>query len=142
MTVRYSPGQLNSLLAKIKLDQTLCFVDIYSGAQPASSANPQTGTLLATVTLEGDGVTGLTFDDPVGAVMGIPSGVNWQATGLADGTAGSFRLRTAIDTNVQSETELRIDGAVGTSSGDMILSNVQIKTGAPLTIDVFNITLR
>ena len=141
MAVRYSTGQLSSLLAKIKLDQTLAFVDIYTGAQPSSSDNPQTGTLLATVTLEGDGVTGLTFDDPVGAVMGIPSATNWGATGLADGTAGSFRLRTSTDTNVQSETELRIDGAVGTSSGDMILSNVQIKTGAPMSIDIFNITL-
>ena len=141
MAVRYSSGQLSSLLAKIKLDQTLAFVDIYAGAQPSSSDNPQTGTLLATVTLESDGVTGLTFDDPVGAMMGIPAGVNWGFTGLAAGTAGSFRLRTAIDTNVQSETELRIDGSIGTSSGDMILSNVQIATGAPGSIDAFNITL-
>ena len=141
MATRYSTGQLNSLLTKIKADQTLAFIDIYTGAQPSSSDNPQTGTLLATVTIDADGVTGLTFDDPVGTIMGIPAGVNWQAIGLADGTAGSFRLRTSIDTNVESQTELRIDGSVGTSSGDMILSNVQIKTGAPLSIDVFNITL-
>ena len=140
MTVRYSTGQLNSLLAQIKADQTLSFIDIYTGAQPASSNAPATGTLLATVSIDALG-TGLTFDTPSGAVMSIPSGVNWKYKGLAAGTAGFFRLRTAADTNAQSTTEMRIDGNIGTTSGEMILSNINIVVDAPGTVDVFNITL-
>ena len=141
MTARYSTGQLSSLLAKIKLDQALGFIDIYTGAQPALSDSPMTGTKLATATIDADGITGITFDTPAGAVMGKPAGVNWQYIGLADGTAGCFRLRTAADTNASSTTEARIDGSIGTTSGDMVLSNINIVTGAPGSIDVFNITL-
>ena len=140
MTVRYSTGQLNSLLEKIKADQTLAFIDIYTGAQPASSNAPSTGTKLATVSIDAGG-TGLTFDTPSGAVMSIPNGVNWQYTGLAAGTAGFFRLRTAGDTNAQSTTEKRIDGNIGTTSGEMVLSNINVVIGAPGTVDIFNITL-
>lgn len=140
MTTRYSTGQLDSLLAKIKADQTLGFIDIYTGAQPSSPNAPATGTKLATVSIDAGGV-GLTFDTPSGAVMGIPDGVNWKYTGIADGTAGFFRLRTASDTNAQSTTEARIDGNIGTTSGEMILNNINIVIGAPGTVDSFNITL-
>jgi len=140
MAVRYSDGQLTSLLAKIKADQTLCFIDIYTGVQPTSSNSAATGTKLAIVSIDAGG-TGLTFDTPAGKVMGIPAGINWKYTGIADGTAGYFRLRTATDTNVQSTTEERIDGSCGKTSGDMQISNTQIVTGAPGTVDIFNITL-
>jgi hypothetical protein len=140
MTVKYSTGQLNSLQEKIKADMALSFINIYTGAQPASSDSPMTGTLLATVSIDAGG-TGLTFDTPSGTTMSIPSGVNWQYTGIAAGTAGCFRLVSATDTNAQSTTEKRIDGNVGTTSGDMILSNINVVVGAPGTVDIFNIVL-
>lgn len=141
MTIRYSPGQFNSLLEKIKADQTLCFIDLYSGAQPSVSSAAPTGTKLGVVTLDGDGITGVTFDTPVLNVMTKPPAVNWQFTGLAIGTIGYFRVREAADDDSVSNTLKRIDGSVGTTSGDMILPVIVMAVGTPGVVGTATITL-
>lgn len=140
MAIKRSTGDFNSLLEKTKEDYTLGFIDIYTGSQPSSSNNASTDTLLATVSIDAGG-GGLTFDTPSGVTMGIPGGINWQYIGLATGTAGWFRLRTATDTNVTSTTEKRIDGSVGTTSGDMKISNINIALNSPGTVQSCDIVL-
>lgn len=157
MTVRYSTGCLNKLLGENGVDTGAdglrgifkdCVIDIYSGGQPATANAAVTGTLLGRVTLDGGAFTegvatnGLEFDAPVSGVLSKAAAETWRFTGLANGVAGWFRLRgNAVDSGALSTTLPRIDGSIGSTSGDMLLSNVNITTGAPSTIDVFNITL-
>ena len=156
MAATYSTGCLNSLLGEAGVDTGANglrgifkdgVIDIYTGTKPTAANNAVTGTHLARITLDAgaftDGVAtnGLEFDAPSGGVLSKAAAENWKYTGIADGTAGWFRLRAnALDDGTLSTTLPRIDGTVGSTSGDMILSNVNITTGAPGTIDVFNIT--
>lgn len=85
---------------------------------------------------------GLEFDPPVNGVLSKAAAEAWQYTGIAAGTAGWFRFKTnANDADGSSTTQARMDGLIGTTSGEMLLSNVVIAVNAPGTIDVFNITL-
>lgn len=156
MAATYSTGCLNALLGENGVDTGANglrgifkdgVIDIYSGSKPVSANNAVSGTHLARVTIDAgafsDGVAtnGLEFDAPSNGVLSKASAENWKYTGIADGTAGWFRLRAnAADDTLASTTLPRIDGTIGSTSGDMILSNLNITTGAPGTIDVFNIT--
>lgn len=157
MTVRYSTGCLNKLLGENGVDTGANglrgifkdgVINIYTGTQPSLADNAATGTLLATVTVDAgaftDGVAtnGLEFDAPVGAVLSKAAAENWQYKGIAAGTAGWFRFRgNATDDGSLSTTLPRIDGSIGTVSGDLLLSNTAIAVNSPGTIDIFSITL-
>ena len=157
MAVRYSTGLLNKLLgdsavtagsnglAGILKDG---IIEIYSGSQPATADSAVTGTLLATVTQNagafsaGSPTNGLEFAAPVGNVLSKSSSETWQYTGVAAGTAGYFRFKgNAVDAGGSSTLLPRIDGSIGTVSGDMILSTTSIVIGTPGTVDVFSITM-
>jgi hypothetical protein len=138
----WSTGALESVLTTMQTDFTACFINIYSGAKPASSDTGATGTLLATITLDGDGVTGISWDTPSGKVMSKPAAAVWRYTGLADGTAGYFRMFEATDTPANtSTTAIRYDGTVGRTTGELQISSTTIVTGAPGTVDTATITL-
>jgi len=64
----------------------------------------------------------------------------WSGVGLANGTAGYFRLITTLDTGAQSQEEVRIQGNVATSGAELNLSNLNIVTGATQTLDTFSLT--
>jgi len=161
MAVRYSTGCLSKLLGESGVDTGAnglrgifkdCVIDIYSGAQPGSADNAVASTLLARVTLdaaafvEGSAINGLEFEAPVGGILSKATAENWKYTGLAAAgsgvSAGWFRLRgNAVDDALSSTTLPRIDGSIGTTSGDMLLSNIVVVENAPGTVDVFTITL-
>lgn len=119
-----------------------CVIDLYSGTQPATADSAATGTLLGRVTLNGGAFTegvstnGLVWDSTTTPGSAIkPSGSTWRATALADGTIGWFRVRgNATDSGASSSTLPRFDGTVGVSSGDLLLSVVNVTTGAPIDI--------
>jgi len=155
--VRYSTGTLDKLLGENGVDTGAnglrgifkdCVIDIYTGGQPATANAAATGTMLGRVTLsagaftEGVATNGLEFDAPASGVLSKAAAETWQFTGLADGVAGWFRLRgNAVDSGALSTTLPRIDGSIGTTAGDMKLSNVNVVTSAVSTIDTFNIAL-
>ena len=118
-------------------------IALYSGAQPASADNAPTGSLLGLITLSGGAFTagtttnGLVFGEPTGWVasgrtLGIPAGANWSCFTSGIGTIGWARLLTntsdPITTAVNDTTYIypRIDFAVGTTTGDIQLSNVNV----------------
>jgi hypothetical protein len=120
---------------------------IYSGPQPANADSAVQGTLLGIVTKAGGAfafgtsTNGLNFGAPAAGVVAKDSNA-WQMTGLANGTAGWFRLMgNPVDALGSSTTLPRLDGAVSTAGGDLNLSSVNIVTGAPTTIDVWQFTL-
>ncbi len=160
MTVRYSTGCLTNLLGESGVDAGANglkgifkdgVIEIYSGAQPANADNAATGTMLAQVTLDAgaftDGIAtnGLEFGAPVGKVLSKAVAENWKYLGLVAAgtgvTAGWFRLRGNAADSGLSTVLPRIDGSIGTSASDMVLSNVVVVENAPGTVDTFNITL-
>lgn len=149
MTFRLSTGLRNAILGNIGLAGALAngVIYIYSGSQPVSANNAVSGTLLGKVTLNGDAFSfgsptnGLNLDTPVDGVIAKEPADDWKFDGIADGTAGWFRfMGNATDALGSSTTLARLDGSVGTSGADLNLSNIAILTGAPNTVDVFQIT--
>jgi hypothetical protein len=121
---------------------------IYSGPPPLTADAAPTGTLLGIVTVDGGAFVfgapgnGLGFDAPVNGVVSKAAAENWKFTGIADGVAGWFRLMgNALDNLGISTTLPRLDGTIAVSGADMNLSNINIVTGAPNTIDVFQFTV-
>lgn len=141
MALSYSTGTRNGVLGTdgLKAQFDGGFLDVYSGPPPASADLAPTGTKLGTYTKNGDGVTGLLFDAPSGGVLQKKTGENWQATGLAAGTAGYYRLRTATDTGAESTTDRRIQGLVARTGGDMNMSNTVFTVGSPHTLQSYQI---
>ena len=145
MTVRLSTGLRNKILdggagGGVKGAFSACFINIYTGSQPASPDTGATGTLLGTASVSGGG-TGMTFDSAVAGVLSKAAAETWRFTGLAAGTAGWFRLWQNGDTVTSlSTTAARLDGSIGTSGADLNLTNVVIAVAQVNTIDSFTIT--
>jgi hypothetical protein len=145
MAIRLSDEARNRLLAGganggIKNAFNLGFIAIMSGSQPNSANTGATGTLLGTVTVNGDGTTGIGFDAPVAGVISKAAAQAWKFTGLAAGIAGWFRLYAPGDTITATDsTKPRIDRAIGTIGAELNLSNVTIAIGQVNTVDSFTI---
>jgi hypothetical protein len=122
---------------------------IYTGTQP-TTADDAIGTVTKLLEFsvdhatfnEGTPANGLRFGDASAGVIAKDSS-DWQALGLADGTAGWFRLcANAADPETGSDTtHPRIDGTVRTSGGDITISSTTVVTGATITCDTFTITM-
>lgn len=106
------------------------YIELRTGAQPASVGAAATGTLLATSLL----------DDPAfgaaaagsGAAAGLPN----TAAGVAAGDAGWFRAYDDNDVGI-------IDGSVTATGGggDMELNTVTISVGVDVDITAWTITM-
>jgi hypothetical protein len=105
-------------------------VQIRSGAQPANPGTGASGTLLATVTL-GDPA----FGDAATGVCTL-SGLPLAATGVADGTAGYFRL-------LDSDALAIMDGSVTAEGGggQIELNTTTISTGVDFELTAGTITM-
>lgn len=144
MALRLSTGLRQALMgtADFKTTFTLAQINIYTGSQPTSPDDAITGTLLAAVTVNGDGVTGLNFDAPVAGVIAKAVAEAWEGTAGATGTAGWFRLFLLAESpDAGSTTLARMDGAIGTSGGELNMSSTAVVSGAVQTITSFNVTL-
>lgn len=146
MTTRFSTGLRTALAQALATGFANGVIEIRSGSQPANADAATTGTLLGLVTLNsgafsaGTSTNGLTWG---AAAAGVASKTGvWSFNGIADGVAGWFRFRAnAVDAGGVSTTLLRFDGAIATSGAEMSLSNINIVTSAPNTIDTFTVTM-
>lgn len=141
MSLNRSTGLRNKMLdtGSFKSIMALCFINIYSGTRPASAndAVPGGSVLLATITKDGDGTTGLSWDTAAaaGVLLKHQSHV-WRDSSInANGIAGWFRIYEAGDTPANaSSSAARADGTCGTSGADLNLSTVNLVAGTPLDI--------
>lgn len=118
-----------------------CKINVYTGAQPASADDAATGTLLYTLTVDGDGVTGLTWGEAVAGVVSKAAGEAWQGTAVATGTAGWFRVYEDGDDPSQSTTDkARWDGAIAVSGAEANMTNTSVETGAIQSCSSFTYT--
>lgn len=113
---------------------------IYAGAEPASSADStEDNTLLCEINPNGEG---LQFEEG-GTLGSIVKDTNqiWTANESAAGTATFFRIEESGDDGSANVEAIRLQGSVGTVSGDMILSNTTFAVGAPRTIKNFTLVI-
>jgi hypothetical protein len=104
-------------------------VKIYTGSQPASANDAESGTLLATITLAdpafGAAATGV-------ATATDPASVNAVATG----TAVWFRVEDSTGANVMDGDCTATGGC-----GSMTLSTTSLVSGSPVDITSFTVTM-
>lgn len=122
-------------------------IRIYSGSQPSSADDAETGTLLVTITVgsgaftPGSPTNGLEFGPIVSGILSKRSDEVWSGVGVAAGTAGWFRYYSnPMDTGANA-TAVRFDGNVATSGAVINMSSTNIVIGATSTVDTFTITL-
>lgn len=142
MALNRSTGLRNKLLdtGSWRDIMALCFLNIYSGTRPTSADEVATpgAILLASITVNGDGATGLSWEASAasGAIQKLQSQVWQEDSILATGVATWFRIYEATDNPANASTTLaRADGTVGVSGSDMNLSTVNLTLGVPLTLN-------
>ena len=111
------------------------------GTVEVSAVAGDLAVTLSSQTIAGgvDGSGGLGWSAPSGGKV-TKKGV-WSFTGLANGTAGWFRMKSSeADTNQANAPYPRCDGSIGVGSGEMSLTNLSIVVGAPTTVDSFEIS--
>jgi len=124
-------------------------IDVYSGSQPTTAdlTETATSTKLLTITLSsgafsaGSPTNGINFGEVSSGVLSKESGETWSGVGLADGTAGWFRLYSNAYTTGASSSAIRLDGSVATSGSQFNMSNTTVSTGATSTVDSVSLTL-
>lgn len=108
-------------------------IEIWSGAQPANCAAASTGSKLAKFSL------GATFSDA--AASGVKNLVKTASlpvstTGLANGTAGHYRIFANNDTTCHEQGSITVTGG----GGDMTIDNTSISSGQTVQITGFTKT--
>lgn len=152
MTWRLSTGLRNAMLNATGLKGGLADgkIKIFTGSQPASANNAESGTLLLEITLDagafshGSATNGLEFDAPASGVIAKAAAETWRGVAVADGTAGWGRfVANPTDAGGSSTTLLRLDFSVSLSGGggDVILSDITLETDQSVTCDVFQLTM-
>lgn len=117
-------GMLNTSGVKELLDGGV--IRVLSGTPPATADAAQTGTVLWTISLDGDG-TGLVWEVS-GAEIRKPAAAAWQGPTTA-GTGTYFRVVGSADTGAESSSQPRIQGTVGISAtNDFVVANATFVT--------------
>ena len=126
-------------------------IHIYSGSQPATADDTETGDLLMIITQDsaefvpGAPANGLSMGVSAAGVLAKNTAETWSGNGLpaaSTGTiAGWFRwYANDVDTG-PSTTAIRVDGAIGgTSSYELQVSNTTIVEDGPAIFPIFNYT--
>lgn len=148
MALKVSRGLRNAMLASGSFKATMeanggCKLHIYSGTPPttARDAIAAGNTLLATITVNGDG-TGLTFESAASqGTLAKDQNEVWEGAVLASDTATFYRLVADGDTGNASDTEPRLQGEVDTAGAELNLSDVDLVSGGNQTIDYFVVNL-
>ncbi len=138
-------------LAAVMQNMTIrCF----TGARPSDADQVEDGSLAARITLNGNdfvaGVSenGLNFGQYAGGNIKRaidPDTANvevWKGEGLLDGTIAWVRVYDNDLVTGLSETAVRMDGVVGTTSGDVVMSDRIAAPGKEISVldVVFNIS--
>ena len=128
MTIKLSTSQRNAMAQAIEDDMGGAPVlKIFTGAAPTNDTDPNTGTELVSITLPADA-----FNISNG-VLALSAAVN--GTGVADGSAGHYRLYNTDGTTVAQQ------GTVGQGSGDLSIDNVSIAIGQTVNLNGYSLTM-
>lgn len=150
MALKFSTGAVTGLAGTKGLYELFNggFMDIYSGGQPASADAAETGVKLVRITgTSGDVSTaGLTFGTAADGSLPKSAAI-WSGVVAVGGVAGYFRFYGTLGTTGvmgsagTSGTGIRIDGNVGVSGSDMVMSPTTLTLGRTHTVDEFTLTV-
>lgn len=127
---------------------------IYTGSQPASADDTESGTELIQITISsgafvaGSAANGINFGQVASGELhkgyscadGSTEEV-WSGVASATGTAGWFRVYDNDLTTGASLVKPRLDGSIATSGSQMNMANTSITSGATTTIDDVDIPM-
>lgn len=116
----------------------VCRVSLYSGAEPAGADLAATG-LVCTILAGG---SPLEFDsDVTNGVVSKDTGQTWSGTNAATATVTWFRVELTTDDRTEDPSALRLQGAIGSVVGEMLMTNPNLVSGATKTIENFRMAV-
>lgn len=128
MAVQYSVAVRNARQNAVETTVgTAPILQLRSGAQPASCAAADSGTLLCTLTLPSDWLNAAS----AGATTLLGT---WSGTVGTAGTVGHFRLKDS------SGTTCHMQGSVGLGTGDLSMDNNVVAVSQALSINTWTTT--
>lgn len=131
MSILACKAALDALTALVTNAST---INLYSGAQPATTLTAEAGTLLATLTMGATPFPASTSGTSDGLATATANAITSDTNAPASGTAGHFRIATTAPTVI-------LQGNVGTSGADLNLNTTSINAGDTVAITSFKITL-
>lgn len=146
---RISTAYVNEQMAQFAETFKNGVLAIYSGTQPASADDAETGTLLCLITKGGGAFTpgqpgsGLNFGTPVNGQINKADSEEWKGTVLATGTAGWFRFYDNSYTTGASTTAKRFDGNISTVLGDateLQINNMSLVADDTSEVETFSVS--
>jgi hypothetical protein len=134
-------GSLNDILK-------FGYMKIFTGTQPGSADDVETGSLLVTITDTSGahtvelGTNGLQFnDDAANNKLSKLSTQTWSGVPVLSNNAGWFRFYDRNGVEGASSTEIRFDGACGLTLAQLNLATLAIQSDVEFLINGFDITL-
>lgn len=124
MTIRFNTATRNVMADALAGILGAATLNVYTGSQPASANNAPTGTLLISFDVASVG-----YNTASNGSATMADSV--QATAVASGTAGWARFSDGICV---------VDGTVGTSGTDFIISTTSITNGGVVTLNTATVT--
>ena len=142
MAIKASTGLRDMLLSTGSLADALDlgFINIYSGAAPATADDAATGTLLCVISNNSTG-TGLTFAAAANGVLPKSDLEVWSGLNLEAGTASYYRHVAVGDTAGLSTTEPRLQGTISVAGADMNMTSTNLAANATQTVDFYTVGL-
>lgn len=141
---KFSTGLRNGMLSGLSLKAALDggSLLLFSGPVPATADAAETGTVLMSLTVGGDGTTGLTFGTAEGGVISKSEAEVWATSAVdTSGTISYFRFVSPTDSGGDSTTDARIQGTAGIVGTDLVLTSTEVTAGQPWTLNYFNVAL-
>lgn len=127
MAIQYSTTHRTNAMSQLNTDiGTNAQIIIYTGSMPANVGTAPTGTLL--VQWAGNATA---FGSAAAGVLTANAVASANASGT--GIAGYFRINTSGGTAV-------VQGTVGTSGADMIVTNTSINSGQACNFNSLTVT--
>lgn len=141
-------------LTKIKADLDGGFLYLFAGPVPADEGvaldMATQHTEIAKLSVNGDGVTGLTFATPAAGVILKTAAQDWEATTAFDGFADASpsltptfaRFCTAADNGRASSALSRLQLTVGGngSGAEIVMTAAPYSDGAAIELKAFSVT--
>ena len=132
MAVQYSTSVRNGMLDAIETAiGTAAVLKIRSGAQPATCATADSGTVLVSYTLASDWAAAASAGSK--AFSSVPI----TTTAAAAGTAGHYRIYASDGTTCHEQGAITATGG----GGDMTVDNTSIASGQTVNITGFTKTM-
>ena len=141
---KFSTGLRNGMLSGLSLKAALDggSLRLFSGPVPATADAAATGTVLMSLTVGGNGTTGLTFGSAANGVISKSEAEVWATSAVGtSGTISYFRFVSSTDSGGNSTTEARIQGTAGIVGTDLVLTRTEVTAGQPWTLNYFNVAL-